>query len=1533
MAGGNHSKGNPFVQALIVLALVLGMVALFRLTGDGSLLEQPRGAPGTIALVAFGFVVLASFTIGRFVDAIRLPHITGYLLAGVLFGESVAHLAGEPFLGLSEQLFGEGLAGKLREYGRVVADGFLFSDGKGGGTLGSLSVIKTLAVALIAMTAGGELKLESLRQGFKSILGVLLGQSLVMFVLVTGAVALFGGALLTDLPTESSVLAVSLGMGLVVAAISLATSPAATIAVVNETQSDGPVTRTVLAAVVLKDVIVVIAFSLAVAVASSTLGIADEVSLGEFLLTHIVFSILGGVALGGIIALYLRFVGRELLLMILAVVYAATLFANDFHLDPVLVFLATGFTASNFSKDGDKLIHSVEQLSAPVYVVFFTLAGAELHLEELFALWPWAIGLVLLRALSVYLGVWLGAKATGAEATIQQYSWLGFLSQAGVAIVLSELVGNRLGATGEAFQRILIAGVALNELFGPMLLKLGLSAAGEVGEKGSVRSNLSSDAPAAPEQSGGREPSLLPPAGRGELPSWPAPAQGERSEPPEFRSEALTKEIGDLVAQLDAITLGVAKGPLRRAHLATEAYFRALRREFLRSHRRLSVRLRDVPEEESARQEPLARILHREQAELVRRWRTEVIGRASAVRTAEWSPDQLVETLDKIVESCPEWLLVPYEEQSFQRGNDQGPLRSLRRGWLRFRRVVAGAFGTELQRRIPFRALARYHFYGATPARLEALAELLSRAEMHLLGRSRELFEDVIVNYERSIGKPSSSDDKENLLTDAELKSIREQVEEKLEGCIAEADRMALNKSELLSSIFSHAIRDLAEDLRVAGTLDLAGRTRRSSKVFHDRFRALSVLSEDLQKVRDSIGGSYRMLAMELELLGLEAEIRDVLDDQGRSLSRTIRGRAHTQAARVTTALEEMLSGAQEAIKTPEQSGEGLASSLRDLLPPLRKTTDEAVEATTQLYEQLSDDNTLAPLLDLLRKATGNLSESYEVPSKAVVFKEPGRLPEPVSSLEVPFRNLVSGHFEGTIAPELANVTRIVAGELHPLVTGLQELSRLIDLKFDLAVAELDAVLDDTVQADTKKVVTELVVTGFQRNQELLKSQVEAANNFGKEVEVGLRQHTLDGLHVLRRKLVQGKLSQLRIDVMRRKAARRRFLRRAEELPSRLEQLRVLLRKSVVALVGDERLETWWRWLGLPEGEVAAPSIADFPEPVPQVELPLVYRRLFSAEALDLRSLRTEELARARAALAHHGNGRIRSAVFVGPEGVGKGAMLQAAVRSAGFKSVKRLAIDRPASVADVDAWFADANPGQLWVVSGFHWLLSMEPGGFDPLRRFVDRILSDRGQGAFLLSADEVVWNMAGQVVALDCVFTEVIPLTSLTQEELEAVVLGRHRLSGSGVNFERATPNSSLEELLVRGAGQIRRPYQTFFQALHESSGGFVREAFRLWLASIHSMGRDFVRMGNVPMAPNRALRRLPDDLLLQLVQVARQGWTQPSTFASLYRTSLAQAQARLARLSKLGLIVHEASGAYTISPHLRAPLFRVLRERGWV
>jgi hypothetical protein len=401
------------------------------------------------------------------------------------------------------------------------------------------------------------------------------------------------------------------------------------------------------------------------------------------------------------------------------------------------------------------------------------------------------------------------------------------------------------------------------------------------------------------------------------------------------------------------------------------------------------------------------------------------------------------------------------------------------------------------------------------------------------------------------------------------------------------------------------------------------------------------------------------------------------------------------------------------------------------------------------------------------------------------------------------------------------------------------------------------------------------------------------------------------------------------------KSSRRVSSAARAEKPPRVVRIKTQARNALRALFGEERLEQWSERLGLtgplPTDELTAGSFA---APEVATDLPLVYRRLFAAdtmEAGDVLTGREEEIRRAEAVLSSEQRGRLRSVALVGVDGVGKAAVSSAIVRSRRWKNVKRVVFAGPVTVDDVDAIFQDAPEGQLVVVDGLHWMLSMAPGGFEPLRRFVKGIIEEGGRRRWLAHGAVLFWNFASTVAPLRDAFPEVIRLEPLSEPELQAAVIARHRLSGFEHSFDRGD-GSPIEGLFARGASRIRRPYDQYFHELHEATGGLVRDALRLWLASIREIQDDIVHVGPIPASPYTRIRRLPDDILVNLYQIAREGWMDPAGQARLFRLDVNTAQAQLSRLAHLGLL-EEREGSFVIAVHLRGALGRVFAERAWV
>jgi len=181
-----------------------------------------------------------------------------------------------------------------------------------------------------------------------------------------------------------------------------------------------------------------------------------------------------------IATLWLRFVKLELALFAVIVVFVTGVMARELHFELLLTLLVAGFLVQNVARvQAEPLVHTLQAIADPVFVVFFALAGAELHLHEVVALWPVVLGFAAVRAIAIRVGAKGGARLTGADPLITRYGWMGLVSQAGVALGLSAVVAARLGERGIAMQSVIVGIIAVNETIGPILFKRALVATGE----------------------------------------------------------------------------------------------------------------------------------------------------------------------------------------------------------------------------------------------------------------------------------------------------------------------------------------------------------------------------------------------------------------------------------------------------------------------------------------------------------------------------------------------------------------------------------------------------------------------------------------------------------------------------------------------------------------------------------------------------------------------------------------------------------------------------------------------------------------------------------------------------------------------------------------------------------------------------------------------------------------------------------------------------------------------------------------------
>jgi Kef-type K+ transport system membrane component KefB len=284
--------------------------------------------------------------------------------------------------------------------------------------------------------------------------------------------------LATLTPLEAS--AVSLTIGVAQAA----QSPAVVVALRDELQAEGEVTRTVLGVVVISDLVVILFFALASSLTRGILGVEDAVNSSplQLLLWEIGGSLVFGVMTGGLVAAYLRFVraGASLTMVLLGFVVAEV--GQRAQLDPLLLALAAGIFVRNFTRHGERLLNEIQSASMPIYVIFFALAGAGVHIDILPPLIVPVSVILIVRAAALIGGTAIAARTASAPPTVQRYAGFGLLPQAGLALALAMLLARTFPSLGQEAAALVFGVVAVNEVVSPVLFRYALVRSGEVGQ-------------------------------------------------------------------------------------------------------------------------------------------------------------------------------------------------------------------------------------------------------------------------------------------------------------------------------------------------------------------------------------------------------------------------------------------------------------------------------------------------------------------------------------------------------------------------------------------------------------------------------------------------------------------------------------------------------------------------------------------------------------------------------------------------------------------------------------------------------------------------------------------------------------------------------------------------------------------------------------------------------------------------------------------------------------------------------------------
>ncbi len=404
-------------------------------------------------LVSLSVCLVGGLMMSRIAKKLNLPAVTAYLVAGLLLG---------PY-----------------GIGRLGIEGLGFPTEE---LVEELDLFNQVALGFIAFTIGNEFRLSQLKTMGKQAITV----GIVQAVVTTALVDIVLCALHFIRPDV-----ISISSAITLGAIAAATAPAATLMVVRQYKADGPLTRLLLLVVAIDDAVGLVLFS-----ASYGIAVALEsgvVSLQTIILEPVIEIVLS-LALGALSGLALFWVERffhsrskRLSISIGFVLLTVGISMAEFEVGGVqigfsllLVCMMTGTLFCNICDFSEELMARVDSWTAPLFVLFFVLSGAELNLSILSNPLVLLVGVlyIISRSLGKYTGAYVSCSATKCAPQITKHLGITLLPQAGVALGMALTAQNL--ADGAMVRNVVLFSVLIYELVGPALTKRSLMAAGEI---------------------------------------------------------------------------------------------------------------------------------------------------------------------------------------------------------------------------------------------------------------------------------------------------------------------------------------------------------------------------------------------------------------------------------------------------------------------------------------------------------------------------------------------------------------------------------------------------------------------------------------------------------------------------------------------------------------------------------------------------------------------------------------------------------------------------------------------------------------------------------------------------------------------------------------------------------------------------------------------------------------------------------------------------------------------------------------------
>ncbi len=402
------------------------------------------------SILIIGVIVTTGFLLGELAKKIRLPRVTGYILAGVLLNPSICTFIPQSFPQQTDS-------------------------------------ITNIALAFITFSIGGSLYYAHIKKLGRGILLITLFEAELAFLVIALGFSIIAPLIMhgSNYTWATTFLPLSLLLG----SLGSPTDPSATLAVKQEYKPSGEVSETMLAVAALDDVTGIINYSVAIVIAAA-FATSTHSSVSSTILTPLTIisgSILLGIIFGLIFNFITRLIEKESEGVLIVVVFGLLTIcfglASLLKADSLLAVMTLGAIVVNFNEKREKIFQLMERyIDEIIFVLFFTLSGMHLDFSILLKSLPIVLFFVIFRASGKFLGVFTGATISHSSKKIKKYTAGGLIPQGGIVIGLALLIRQNpaFNSISDTIISVIIGSTIIHELIGPICAKLSLQGAGEI---------------------------------------------------------------------------------------------------------------------------------------------------------------------------------------------------------------------------------------------------------------------------------------------------------------------------------------------------------------------------------------------------------------------------------------------------------------------------------------------------------------------------------------------------------------------------------------------------------------------------------------------------------------------------------------------------------------------------------------------------------------------------------------------------------------------------------------------------------------------------------------------------------------------------------------------------------------------------------------------------------------------------------------------------------------------------------------------